>query len=510
MHPDNQSTNTILSKVSATQVGLVIVLVTTLAITLSRLVYPYDTGHYEAQIWAPSQLISSGHNPYNLEWAKNPPYVVSVYGPFYYLTIGLGITVFGEQLWVGRLLTDLSVIGVCLCLWTLALRLTSSKRLASLAVIAFVAQFSLQAWVGMQRSDFPALALAMIGLTYPAKALLSEIPDQRLLSSRMIVAGLMFSASALSRQTSFMPILLLIILGLWKRQWRSTVYCAGIFAMTTGITVYLLNVGSDGGFVKQLFLIPASLEKRPDVLLAHLQGLAMAPASWVLFGTLCLSGLTILHRYGFRPNKISAIQMEEELFYLAAVGGYAIVALAIAMLTSSIPGSNVNYYLEAFVFLALFLSLSLKIAGNLKRYGLVCMLLAVSCLPTAARVIRGEYFRWQALPYYQEIVERLGREIDKDQVCFSVYPELAVAANRTYYFSSDVPYDGRSPELRAVYEHVLKSGDLAAIISHSSVAPAGYTRVELARAAPSKFYPVFLHVRNDIYKSNRASSTQNR
>src|SRR5262249_50698185 len=140
-----------------TSTVLLLTLLPLAIIALSRLLYPYDNGCYEANIWAPAGLIASGANPYNLDHALQPPYIASTYGPLYYALIGLGLKLFGPQLWFGRALSIAAAIAAVLCLNRIAHLLTGSARLATLAAVSFGAQFPLQAWIGFQRPDMPAL-----------------------------------------------------------------------------------------------------------------------------------------------------------------------------------------------------------------------------------------------------------------------------------------------------------------------------------------------------------------
>src|SRR5437764_10487963 len=99
-----------------TSVAILFILITIAVIAVSRLLYPYDAGCYEANIWAPASLLLSGINPYNLDYARQPPYVASTYGPAYYALIGIGLKLFGLQLWFGRALSIAAAVAAALCL----------------------------------------------------------------------------------------------------------------------------------------------------------------------------------------------------------------------------------------------------------------------------------------------------------------------------------------------------------------------------------------------------------
>ena len=64
-------------------------------ISISRIIYPYDVGQYEAGIWAPSSLAANGNNPYDISLTNHEPYTMSPYGIIYYVVVGLGLKLFG-------------------------------------------------------------------------------------------------------------------------------------------------------------------------------------------------------------------------------------------------------------------------------------------------------------------------------------------------------------------------------------------------------------------------------
>src|SRR5688572_18787724 len=108
----------------------IIALVTSLiGVSLSRLVYPYDVGYYEAPVWGPSLLAANGLNPYN--YALRPPFVMAPYGYLYYLMIGLGLRLFGLQLWLGRLMSILAAAVIVICVWRISRLLTRKPQAAA-------------------------------------------------------------------------------------------------------------------------------------------------------------------------------------------------------------------------------------------------------------------------------------------------------------------------------------------------------------------------------------------
>jgi hypothetical protein len=111
---------------------------------------------------------------------------------------------------------------------------------------------------------------------------------------------------------------------------------------------------------------------------------------------------------------------------------------------------------------------------------------------------RAESYRWRSLPYYQEVVARLAREVRADDLCVSVHPELVLAAGRKFHFGDWIQYqDGRSAELRQIYDEAMSSKHYAAIITLGAKGadPPGYRLVPMKQTAHEKYYPVFLYLR---------------
>jgi hypothetical protein len=185
------------------------------------------------------------------------------------------------------------------------------------------------------------------------------------------------------------------------------------------------------------------------------------------------------------------------------IGLYLLLASPFSVVTASIPGSNVNYFLETSAAASLAMALIWPVyeampgMRGLLWYRFLMVAIIAGALYKGIPSVHGEYYKWQSLGYYREMVTRLRQYVPEGEPCFTVYPELATAAGRTYYFNSDSPYDGRSPQLAAVKSRVFASGVLAAAVTHSPVSPPGYHRVPISHAVPTQVYPVFLHVRNN-------------
>src|SRR5215510_8468151 len=176
------------------------VLVTSLiGVSLSRLVYPYDAGYYEACVWEPSLLAANGLNPYN--YSLRPPFVMAPYGYLYYLMVGLGLKLFGLQLWFGRLATILSAAVIVICVWRISISLTRKPQAAAFTVIVFLSSITLQSWIAVQRPDLPGLALAFaaLGLVFGGGDMFDRIGLRSLLIASLFAAAFFF------KQTFILP-----------------------------------------------------------------------------------------------------------------------------------------------------------------------------------------------------------------------------------------------------------------------------------------------------------------
>jgi hypothetical protein len=148
-------------------------------------------------------------------------------------------------------------------------------------------------------------------------------------------------------------------------------------------------------------------------------------------------------------------------------------------------------------------------ADSRRFAALAAGLFMLASLPTTVRIARGEYYRWGALGYLQEIVEVLARDVAPGAPAFSVWPEMVVAAGHDYYINNWVAYAlwpkehrdregalaGWPSRLAETYDGLIASCELGALITHSLPSPPGYRRATLRQPPPVKFSQAFLHLR---------------
>jgi hypothetical protein len=180
---------------------------------------------------------------------------------------------------------------------------------------------------------------------------------------------------------------------------------------------------------------------------------------------------------------------------------YFLISLGWAFISSGRVGANVNYYIES--------SLLLAIGGgfiyaNFKRDSLPKLALAMIVLFTSggafqlARILHGEYFRWQAVGYYREILDRTAKFTPPGSDCISVAAELVVWSGCRFQFDDFSEYEhGWSPELREAFEREVKTGRYAAILWYDDVLQTrfpNYRLVPMSQSAPERSFPIYLYV----------------
>lgn len=473
--------------------GLIIACILLLIIAFSKIAYPYDTGVYEGVVWAPASLISHGINPYNLSFTVNPPYVMSPYGIFYYVLIAMGLKIVGFQFWVGRLLSLLCAILSTLCISKLTFHFTGDKGLARLSALLFLAQIPIQLWIGIQRPDMVALALSLAGIT------IALTWDQRTGNSKRLVSALLpallLVLAILTRQTAILPVMVVAWWYFCSHSYRQLFLFLALTTTLLSITLFWLTYTSGGGCIIQQFILQSNGEKdihsSLEVLFSFINStLLCIILLWVI--ALCV-------KKSVNPAKVKSVFENKSTLYRNTMLLYGILSLILTFVASTHAGSAINYYLEVAAVISLIVPSYWfrveKIARQTNYYRLCLLGIIISSSFMGIRICRGEYYRWKALPYYNEIVSDIKLKTPVNQPVYSEYPELAVFAGRTYYFNDFCQYDGRAPEQHQVYVNTLHSGMLSAMVTTDTNTPQGYYRYPISAPKPYKFYTVYLYLK---------------
>lgn len=461
---------------------------------VSRLLFPYDLGHYEGGVWAPAQIAAAGENPYARFRTDQPPYVMALYGPLYYLLVGMGLDSFGTQFRTGRVLSLASFAVCVLSIGILTWRATRNRRATLLAVVCFLSLPPVHAWLGLQRPDFVALAFSLLAIT------VAILPDHPSIPAAAL-AAMFLAASILCRQTAVVPVAV-VAYWYWSTGANRALACfaATFGGLTTGVIAYM-DQTSNGGYVWQNFVLASGVPKSASNVWSQTQKLLTSPAILVMAGALVWTAL--------RPHRVAAVRPGSARHWSGILAGrpfetgiglFLMGSTAVSLVTCSRSGANINYWLEpcaaASILLGTLWVRPPQAASEDGRsgYGIVLSLLVCGSLFSLARNANGELYRWRSRPYLDGVVAAV-RECPDGEPCFAVYPDLVAAAGKPYFVNDFCQYDGRSPEHRAVFDSLFQNRTFSAILSHTDDPPGGYVRVQLAHPMPRGVYPVFLFVR---------------
>lgn len=507
-------------------IGVLIVMGTLLlSVSVSRLIYPFDVGHFEACIWTPALLSAQGESPY--AYATREPFVMAPYGYFYYVTIGAGLRLFGWQFWFGRALTVLSAVVCVICVAGVMRAVTRDRRATLVGVLWFISTITMFHWVGVHRPDLPALALAFSALAL----VLAEDDARDRIGPRTLLVVALLTLAVFFKQTSLLSIAAVVARYLQTGRIRQAVAVVCGVGLLGTILAAAIELGSGGGYFWQHFTLMRRTPHSYADALHWVGSLLKSPSTWIAAG---LFALAVSRRFdpavlASWPGLKKWLRSPECL-----IGGYLIAALAFAFVTSARRGAYVNYYLEASIFAAIAVAMACRhlaaderydrgsgnepapssdaITGRIKsrlllalsRVGLrglypaMSILLLVAGVFEFSRMARAESYRWRSLPYYHEVVATLAREVRANDLCVSVHPELVLAAGRKFHFGDWIQYqDGRSAELKQIYDEAMLSMRYAAIITlgGKGADPPGYYLAPMKLAAHEKYYPVFLYLR---------------
>lgn len=481
---------------------LTVLLVGFLGVTVSRLIYPFDLGSHEGSVWMPARIVAEGHNPYS--FALKPPFSMAPYGYVYYFLVGLGVKLFGLQLWFGRVLSIAACFLTAFAVARIAAAVTENKKAVPIAWIACLSPLAIQSWMVLQRSDFIATAFAFLGLSL----IFTARRDDENKFFNLFLPVLLFAAAFFTKHTAAplaMPIGALLCLG--RKKYASG---AGIFFGTSLLIaagMLALNLTSDGGYIWQHFThakkLPVSLGKSFSFFIEVLK----TPTAMVF---LLMAGAAIfIARKNFtdalRSLKLSLRQAKifDEVGARRLIILYFCLSLGFAFLSSGRHGGTWNYYLEVSFVAAIVIAIIYDRLARREKFRLAAgfiVLLALGGAFQLVRLARGEYFRWQSLAYHREIVAKIEQLTPPGSVGFSACPELLVAAGRDFYFDDIQEYmEEWSPELHQAFEAEFTKKSLSAVILRTSDVPEkdfrGYRLVKTENPPPERFHRVYLYVR---------------
>ncbi|MBV9217750.1 MAG: glycosyltransferase family 39 protein [Acidobacteria bacterium] len=460
-------------------------------ISVSRIAYPFDTGTLEAFSWIPAQHLLAGTNPY--AYATVPPYSMAPYGILYYGVIALGIKLFGLQLWFGR---TASIIALALCIWAVARIVKNAGGGAQaqwVASLCCIVAPAIQDWAGIMRSDLLGSALSIWAVA--AATPLADEPAGSRSHLRVALAAGLNAGAFFTKPTLILSIFIILIHLAQSRRWADLSIYIIFLGLFLGPTIFLVDLTSNGGYLWQHYVhasrVPFSVEQVWRVVWAVTQS-AATPLLAAAAGLFLLQQAKIPLQ---QRDDVASGRPVKRLIFL-----YLLLSLTSATISVGRTGSGTNYYLEFFFVAAIASGLVLQdlLRGRFQNYAqafVVIVILAGAF--QSVRTARGEYFRWQAAPYFREVSETASRSISPGAKCISRYAELVMRSGCELYFDDHQEYyEGWSPKLGEIFREKLASGDVALIIWNTDMLDKqfpNYEGIPINSPAPARFPPVFLY-----------------
>jgi Dolichyl-phosphate-mannose-protein mannosyltransferase len=270
-----------------------------LCLACQRLRYPFELEWMEGGGLAQVKRILGGEEMYV---RPSLAYVPLIYPPLYYDTAAAFARITGEAGFLSlRLVSFLSSLASFFLIFRMVLRQTGNRTAAFLSSALFAATFKAGgAWLDVARVDsmFLALFLAAVSVLAPGRSY-----------RRCLAAGVLFSLSALTKQTALVMCAPLILCLLWK-SWPRAVALAAPMALILGGATVLQDRASGGWFSYYVWLLPRQHAWTPDVLLSF----------WFrdLLSTLPI--VLLMAIFVFLPP-LDAHRRFESLFWLAVTAG---------------------------------------------------------------------------------------------------------------------------------------------------------------------------------------------
>jgi hypothetical protein len=302
--------------------------------------------------------------------AQQFPFVQTLYMPIYYLIVGLGARMIGlsdhATLLLARGVTVMATLVSGVLIYALSRQCGLSRVGGIVAVGLFISSSIIYPWAFSTRSDLLGLAFSLAGLWIGVRW-----PTWR----GAIAAGAVLALAVLTKQTFGAAVAGLCLAHLQRRQVVPVVLIAASWVVFVATGVVLAQSSSGGLFLTNVVATNV-LPPQPELLAPRLVMIVQHAA--LPLGLIGL-GLVLPRLPVGRPLPLLAIHW------------YAAVALGIAVIGTTKPGSDYNYFVELVVALAILggrgFQQVLTLSGPALEASGQRPLLAF--LPTTARILLG-------------------------------------------------------------------------------------------------------------------------
>ncbi len=222
-----------------------------------RLRYPFELEWMEGGGLEQVRKIVGGEAMYT---SPSLAYVPLIYPPLYYYTAAIASRVMGHGGFLPmRFVSFVSSLACFLLIFRMVLRQTGDRTAAFLSSALFAATFRAGgAWLDVARVDSLFLALFLAAVCVIASGLSYQ---------RCLAAGVLFSLSALTKQTALVMCAPVIVHLFWK-SWSRALTLAVLMALILGGTVVWQDHATEGWFSYYVLLLPGQHAWTREVLLS--------------------------------------------------------------------------------------------------------------------------------------------------------------------------------------------------------------------------------------------------
>jgi hypothetical protein len=320
---------------------------------LAAIRYPWELDYGEGIVWQQMRWIftSRAYGPID-----QFPAIVFHYPPLYHAVTAISAGVLGtDELATGRAVSLLSTVAAGIAsaiLVGLLLERRASRAARPLwGVVAGLLVFTylpVITWAPFMRVDMLAMALSLFGLVAAFTAL--ERPRLIYLAALLFVAAIYTKQTSIAAPTATFAVLIAL---------RPKLAIQGIAACLALGLATLLTLGwlTDGGFYRHIFLYNVN---RPD--LGRLSWILYAGGTQVVY--VGLAGFVIVRRlldvrskYRGKANTRAALGADLTDTRLLIAAAYVLVSTLMLVLVAK-SGSSINYFLEWFFALGLFVAMA--------------------------------------------------------------------------------------------------------------------------------------------------------
>lgn len=313
--------------------------------------YPYEMDYGEGIVWFQTQQLLTGKAFGDIH---HFPAVVFHYTPLFHFLSGLVAAMGIDGLAAGRIVSLVSTAAMVILIGAIVryvIRQSDGSRrtanaCAAIAGLALLIPFPVKMWAPLMRVDMLAFALALGGIYAGLRAIRQP--------AMIYLAALLFVLSVYSKQTMVAaPASVFLVLLLY---WPRTALAGIATCLIVGsIALAGLAYATDGGFVRHIFLYNVN-----RIVLARVEqiGIVVFSHSFMIIAALVGVATTIpaLRRFAVsRPEPAP-----RDVAY-AMLGCYFLLTTIMLLLVLK-SGSSLNYFIEWFAVLAIFIGFAMRIA----------------------------------------------------------------------------------------------------------------------------------------------------